>query len=337
MAVHKNSSEEDYLDNLLNAVLNDSNEKKQEELNNDEELLGEIEDDLFDGDISSMEALGFENVMDNEETLEEKPKKERKGLFGRKRKDRKKTDSESKQDVVFEEAESFENPPEFMEDFIGNTLMEKDSLSDATEAEQAAPAEENKSFAEEDMQELYDILGVNDTEENHDIDEISRLEEEKPKKKNKKQKKEKKKSFFGKKKSTRDDEEEISDNDLDLSMDLSNDSINEGLSGEAKEDDFSASEFSINSGMEDMGLGSLGDIFMGGEETESQDTYNDGIGMSGDYGGDYMSEDEEEEPEREKKEKRRKRKKKRRKRKKRKRKKSLRKKSLKRKRKSREN
>ena len=41
MAVHKNSSEEDYLDNLLNAVLNGSNEKQQEEINNDEDLLGE--------------------------------------------------------------------------------------------------------------------------------------------------------------------------------------------------------------------------------------------------------------------------------------------------------
>ena len=66
MAVHKNSSEEDYLDNLLNAVLNGYNEKQQEEINNDEDLLGEIEGDLFDGDISSMDELGFGEALDND-------------------------------------------------------------------------------------------------------------------------------------------------------------------------------------------------------------------------------------------------------------------------------
>lgn len=308
MAVHKNSSEEDYLDNLLNAVLNGSNEKKQEELNNEEELLGEIEDDLFDGDISSMEALGFENVMEDETVSEEKPKKERKGLFGRKKKDRKKTameaktDEETKPDVVFEEAEGFENPPEFMEDLMGDTFLGEDVLSDNVTAEKEAPEEENSSFAEEDMQGLYDILGVNDTEENNDIDEINRLEEENPKKKNKKKKKAKKtkkKLGFGKKKGNKNDDEELLDDDLDLSLDFSNDSISEDPSDEGSQEDFSATGLGMNSGMEDMGLGSFEDIFMGGEETESQGMHNDSIGMS----------DDEEEP-KEKKEKKKKEKKK---------------------------
>lgn len=306
MAVRKNSSEEDYLDNLLNAVLNDTNEKKQEELNNEEDLLGEIEDDLFDGDISAMEALGFEEVL-NDETIEEKPKKEKKGLWGRKKKEKKRTEKDIKQDaafketgqdVVFEEAEDFGNSPEFMEDILSDTLLGEDTLTDNGQQETEVLVGENNSFEEEDMQGLYDILGVNDTEENQDIDEITRLEEEKPKKKSKKKdkdKKPKKKPGLGKKNKDKEpDDDDISDIGFDFGMDLSDDKT---LSDEGTDEDLSGEGFALNSGMEEMGLGGFEDIFMGGEETESHSDSSEDIGMMDAYDSGLMSDGEEEESE----------------------------------------
>ncbi len=315
MAVHKNSSEEDYLDNLLNAVLNGSNEKQQEEINNDEDLLGEIEGDLFDGDISSMDELGFGEALDNDTDLEEKPQKEKRGFWGRKKKDKKNTapEPEAKQDVVFEEAESLENSPEFMDDMA----LDK-GLSDEEALLYNAPLqedfeEEKGSFEEEDMQGLYDILGVNDTEENHDNDEISRLEEEKPKKKNKKEekaKKSKKKFAFGKEKKSKKNKEEADDFDFDLGMnlgmDLSDNGLNEDSASQAMDEKPDDMGLSIHGDMEDMGLGGFEDIFMGGEETESQPDNKTGISMldnydDDDYGDDDdMSDNEEDEPKKKK-------------------------------------
>lgn len=307
MAVHKNSSEEDYLDNLLNAVLNGSNEKEQEEINNENDLLGEIEGDLFDGDISSMESLGFGETLDDDTVSEEKPQKEKRGFWGRKKKDRKNTTVEtgSKKDVVFEETEDLDNSPEFMEDVLGENLSEEDALAYNNDPVQEDIEEEKGSFEEEDMQGLYDILGVNDAEENQDNDEISMLEKEKPKKKNKKDekaKKAKKKLGFGKKKKSKKSEEETDDFDLDLGMnlgmDLSDDGLNKGSMEQNPDEDLDDPGLSIHSGIEEMGLGGFEDIFMGGEETESQPDSKTGIGILDDYDDDDddMSDDEEEEP-----------------------------------------
>lgn len=308
MAVHKNSSEEDYLDNLLNAVLNGSNEKEQEEINNENDLLGEIEGDLFDGDISSMESLGFGETLDDDTVSEEKPQKEKRGFWGRKKKDRKNTTVEtgSKQDVVFEETEALENTPEFMDDMLDENLPEEDAIAYNAPGQEDIE-EEKGSFEEEDMQGLYDILGVNDTEENQDNDEISMLEKEKPKKKNKKEekaKKAKKKFSFGKKKKSKKSEEETDDFDLDLGMnlgmDLSDDGLNKGFMEQNVDEDHEDPGLSIYSDIEDMGLGGFEDIFMGGEETESQPDSKTGTGILDDYddydNDDDMSDDEEEEP-----------------------------------------
>ena len=331
MAERKNSSEEDYLDNLLNAVLNNSNEKKEEELNSDDELLGEIEGDLFDGDLSAMEALGFEESLDDGEVSVEKPKKEKKGLWGRKKKDRKKDALEAESEDIFKEAEDIENSAGIIEDMLAaeqeDILSDEAVLSDNISSEpeyipepEYIGDEAGSTFEDEDMQGLYDILGVGDsttgTDEGDELDEINRLEEEKPKRKKKKEEKvkkekDKKKSRLGKKQKGKKAEEDTEDFDLGISlgMDLSDD-VNEA-DLEDNSDDISDTGMSLNSSMEDLGFGGLDDIFMGGEETDSPAEANTGMGMM-DFEDDDMSddeEDEEEEPKKKKKEKKEKKKK----------------------------
>lgn len=240
MATNKKSTEEDYLDSLLNAVLSDGSEedgKVNSDDLNEEELLGSIENDLFSDGMENIEeelSLGQGFFQESEAVKPVKKRKDRKTRWGKKKKveeavvveKTKETTEEPKlEDVVQREKPELEAPvaaPEGFEDIFDNQSETEDK-------------------AQDDMNELMDILG-NLEPSNSEDEEIQKLEMEKT------SGRKKRKNRFRKDNSDEMQSEEVSElSEIEM------------IDDEQQDDG------------DDLGLGDLSGLFMGDQEEEQPD------------------------------------------------------------------
>lgn len=237
------ATEEDYLDNLLNSVLNES----------------DADGDFFDREfenISGSDKEFFDSI--EKDWMEEKEKEDRE-MHG----------PENLAKEMFEKYKEPETgeyrdvPPELLSH--EKQQQEERFVQEPEEPGQDAKSEESENIGEE-MKGLYDILGVAPEEEVGEKDEeIKNLENEK----SKKGKKKKRRGLFGKKKA----EETTEEKQVGVALDLmENGSVQESVSEgtQTTEDEAQASEgedisqpsenpgeetASINSLISDLGLG----------------------------------------------------------------------------------
>ncbi len=265
-----NKKEEDYLDSLLKSVLGENSEENEEKLNSetenvsDEDILGNIEDDLFSKELNEenmsdeeMKNLIFEDNSDIKGSIHKKSRKEKKEKKHRwgKKKNTKETEENistkdtnistkdtnismkdtniSMKDIWEEGAEETQEqaPPEGFEDFFADSFENSD---------------DEHTASNDDTDELYDIFSMSgeEGEESTSEQEIKKLEEEKPSKEKKKKEKNHSGLFGRKNKSSKD----------------------------KKADEKQEEDALVES---DFGIDSLGDIFMGGEERDEEFNQSD--------------------------------------------------------------
>lgn len=182
MAKQNNTTEEDYLDQLLNSVISggDAGNSGQNDIF-DTELANasNLDEEFFD-------AVEKEWVEQKKQESIVQPENFAKDMFEKFKDD--------------EDGEYRDVPPEVV-DFAEDVKPKEEEPTEEQSVEESE--EQPEDVLEEDMQGLYDILGVEPEAENENNQEIHELENETGKKKKKKEKKEKKekkrKSLFQKK------------------------------------------------------------------------------------------------------------------------------------------
>lgn len=342
MAGGNNSSEEDYLDSLLKSVLGENSGQEDEKLNkdkkfgeediSDEELLGNIESELFSEGFDGLDAEISDEEINSlifDDSLEEENIKLTKGNKKRFRWSRKKK---------VEEAVVVEKPDDENQVIENNLNIEKNDeevkdIDESQDIEEAYIPEEKPQDIEEDvfipegfenifegfsndedkeheentldddMKGLYDILSFDDQEEKDD--EILKLEEEKTSKKKKKEKG----LFFKRKNRSKRKSDKGEKSSSDLLGDESEEDFNDDIS---MGDLFSIDNEALENN--ETGLEEFGDMFLGGEE-ESNAEYDENTRLmdemdNGEYDEEDILRDNDEESPKKKKEKKKKEKKK---------------------------
>ncbi len=318
MATGKNSSDEDYLDSLLKAVLGKDSGQEDGKLNNDnefgeEDLLGDIENELFSDGFDDIDAKISESEIDSlflDDSSDQKKNKlkkrnKRRSIFGRKKKVQEdaaleeqdyisqvveNTSDEKKNSNVINEVDEVDNPEEKTYDIESDDILIPEGFENIFE-------DDDKSHEENDMQGLYDILSFDNQEEKDE--EVLKLEEEKASKKKNKG------LFSGKKKKSKkvSDIDEDSSNDSETEDDFKLDNPMEDL--------FSLDNESTENN--ETGLEEFGDMFLGGEEEDNAE-YDENARLmeemdNGEYDENDILSDEEEDSKKKKKKKKKKEKK----------------------------
>lgn len=257
------TTEEDYLDNLLNSVLSGVDD-------------GELKDDIFDDEL--------ENRMDFDDDFFQSIEKD---WMDEKEQPKSEKEETGPEDIAKEMFEKYKEedtgeyrdvPPEsagFQEKF-GGAQQQEEKQEDA-QAQEEMPSDSQDNIAEDDMIGLMDILGVEPDGDEEQKQEIEDLENEKSKRKKKEKRK---KKFFGKKRR----EETPEDRNVDIALDLMEKSQEEAEEEEAAPVPEAAAPKIP-----------AGDVRQKGEETESIDSLISDLGLGEGFGD--IREDENMEPE----------------------------------------